>query len=199
MKKFFSFTLISLFFAATTAFAQSEQKEYNMVITLQNGTTVTLGHNDIRDITFNNGEISISGNVVETIAKIASTADSLANVSRDSQDQLEEALVRMDYVMQMMDDVMNKSDNAQDDIAKLQMGMEEMHARIMATSDELLYKVTTLEKAMEASNDNITKMQYMIEENRAISYDMMNRLKEHEALIDMLMDRINALETQLAQ
>lgn len=199
MKKFFSFTLISFFFAATAAFAQSEQKEYNMVITLQNGTTVTLGHNDIRDITFNDGEISISGNVVETIAKIASTADSLANVSRDSQYQLEEALVRMDYVMNMMDDVMNKSDNAQDDIAKLQMGMEEMHARIMATSNELLDKVSTLEEAMEASNTNMTMMQGMIEENRAISYDMMNRLKEHEAVIGMLMDRITALESQLAQ
>lgn len=199
MKKFFSFTLISLFFAATTAFAQSEQKEYNMVITLQNGTTVTLGHNDIRDITFNDGEISISGNVVETIAKIASTADSLANVSRDSQYQLEEALVRMDYVMNMMDDVMNKSDNAQDDIAKLQMGMEEMHARIMATSDELLYKVSTLEEAMEASNTNMTMMQDMIEKNRAISDEMMYRLDEHEHLIMMLMERIDALETQLAQ
>ena len=189
MKKFFSFTLISLFFAATTAFAQSEQKEYNMVITLQNGTTVTLGHNDIRDITFNDGEISISGNVVETIAKIASTADSLANVSRDSQDQLEEALVRMDYVMQM-------NEEAQKNIAELQMGMDEMHARIMDTSNELLDKVATLKVAMDASDANIT---YMIEENRAISDEMMYRLTEHEAVIGMLMERIDALETQLAQ
>lgn len=192
MKKFFSFTLISLFFAATTAFAQSEQKEYNMVITLQNGTTVTLGHNDIRDITFNDGEISISGNVVETIAKIASTADSLANVSRDSQYQLEEALARMDYVMQM-------NEEAQNDIAELQMSMEEMQARIMDTSDKLLYKVTTLEEAMEDSYNNVAMMQGMIEENRAISYDMMNRLKEHETVISRLMERIDALETQLAQ
>lgn len=74
-----------------------------------------------------------------------------------------------------------------------------MQARIMATSDELLYKVSTLEEAMEASNTNMTMMQGMIEENRAISYDMMNRLKEHEAVIGMLMDRITALESQLAQ
>ncbi|MGM9687690.1 MAG: hypothetical protein ACI3YD_01440 [Alloprevotella sp.] len=192
MKKFFSFTLISLFFAATTAFAQSEQKEYNMVITLQNGTTVTLGHNDIRDITFNNGEISISGNVVETIAKIASTADSLANVSSDSQYRLEQALVSMDYVIKM-------NEEAQKNIAELQMGMDEMHARIMATSDELLHKIATLEEAMDASNTYMTMMQDMIEKNRVISDEMMYRLEEHEAIIGMLMERIDALESQLAQ
>lgn len=192
MKKFFSFTLISFFFAATAAFAQSEQKEYNMVITLQNGTTVTLGHNDIRDITFNDGEISISGNVVETIAKIASTADSLANVSSVSQDRLEEALVRMDYVMEM-------NEEAQNNIAELQMGMDEMHARIMATSNELLDKVSTLEGAMVNADASIADMQSMIKENRAISDEMMARLKEHEHVISMLMDRINELESQLAQ
>lgn len=50
------------------------QKEYNMVITLNNGTTVTLGHNDIKEITFNDGAVAISGNMVNTI-------DSLANVT----------------------------------------------------------------------------------------------------------------------
>ncbi|MDE6631371.1 MAG: hypothetical protein K2K23_00060, partial [Muribaculaceae bacterium] len=46
--------------------------EYNMVITLQNGTTITLGHNDIKNITFNGEEISIAGNVVNTIAENSS-------------------------------------------------------------------------------------------------------------------------------
>lgn len=192
MKKFFSFTLISLFFAVTTAFAQSEQKEYNMVITLQNGTTVTLGHNDIRDITFNNGEISISGNVVETIAKIASTADSLANVSSDSQYRLEEALVRMDYVMKM-------NEETQNNIADLEMAMDEMHARIMDTSNELLDKVATLEGARYDSDAKIADMQNMIKENQNICDEMMYRLKDLEAVITMLMNRITALESQLAQ
>lgn len=69
----------------------------------------------------------------------------------------------------------------------------------MATSDELLYKVSTLEEAMEVSNADMTKMRYMIEENRAISDDMMDRLKEHEHLIMILMERIDVLESQLAQ
>ena len=196
MKEFFSFTLISLFFAATTAFAQSEQKEYNMVITLQNGTTVTLGHNDIRDITFNNGEISISGNVVETIAKIASTADSLANISRDSQYQLEEALARMDYM----------NEEAQKNIAYLEAAMDETREQIKVTSDMLLSKVGTLEAAMENSQNNMATIQSVVEDAQArikeTEYRIQEteyRIKDLEVVIMELMDRIKMLESQLAQ
>lgn len=196
MKKFFSFTLISLFFAATTALAQSEQKEYNMVITLQNGTTVTLGHNDIRDITFNNGEISISGNVVETIAKIASTADSLANISRDSQYQLEEALARMDYM----------NEEAQKNIAYLEAAMDETREQIKVTSDMLLSKVGTLEAAMENSQNNMATIQSVVEDAQArikeTEYRIQEteyRIKDLEVVIMELMDRIKMLESQLAQ
>lgn len=196
MKKFFSFTLISLFFAATTAFAQSEQKEYNMVITLQNGTTVTLGHNDIRDITFNNGEISISGNVVETIAKIASTADSLANISRDSQYQLEKALAYMD----------NMNEEAQNNIAYLEAAMDETRTQIKVTSDMLLSKVGTLEAAMENSQNNMATIQTVVEDAQArikeTEYRIQEteyRIKDLEVVIMELMDRIKMLESQLAQ
>ncbi|MDD6123348.1 MAG: hypothetical protein PUB53_02720 [Bacteroidales bacterium] len=196
MKKFFSFTLISLFFAATTAFAQSEQKEYNMVITLQNGTTVTLGHNDIRDITFNNGEISISGNVVETIAKIASTADSLANISRDSQYQLEKALAYMD----------NMNEEAQNNIAYLEAAMDETRTQIKVTSDMLLSKVGTLEAAMENSQNNMATIQTVVEDAQArikeTEYRIQEteyRIKDLEVVIMELMNRIKMLESQLAQ
>ena len=73
MKKNFLLTMVIMLMTTISSFAQ---KEYNMVITLSNGTTVTLGHNDIKEITFNDGEVAISGNVVNTI-------DSLANVTLD--------------------------------------------------------------------------------------------------------------------
>lgn len=75
MKKNFLFTLVVILMTAISSFAQNEQKEYNMVITLNNGTTVTLGHNDIKDITFNNGEISISGDVISTIDNLQQRTD----------------------------------------------------------------------------------------------------------------------------
>lgn len=77
MKKNFLLAIAVMLMTAVSSFAQNEQKEYNMVITLNNGTTVTLGHNDIKDITFNDGEISISGDVVSTIDNLASAIDHL--------------------------------------------------------------------------------------------------------------------------
>ena len=188
--------LLAIVFMLTSSLCTFAQKEYNMVITLQNGTTVTLGHNDIRDITFNNGEISISGNVVETIAKIASTADSLANISRDSQYQLEKALAYMD----------NMNEEAQNNIAYLEAAMDETRTQIKVTSDMLLSKVGTLEAAMENSQNNMATIQTVVEDAQArikeTEYRIQEteyRIKDLEVVIMELMDRIKMLESQLAQ
>ena len=79
MKKNFLLVMVMMLMTTVNALAQ---KEYNMVITLNNGTTVTLGHNDIKEITFNDGEISISGNMVNTI-------DSLAGVTVEQESHIE--------------------------------------------------------------------------------------------------------------
>lgn len=71
MKKNILLTIVLLLTVSLSTFAQ---KEYNMVITLSNGTTITLGHNDIKNITFNNGEVSISGDVVTTIEALQNKA-----------------------------------------------------------------------------------------------------------------------------
>lgn len=71
MEKNILLAIVMMLMTTVNALAQ---KEYNMVITLNNGTTVTLGHNDIKEITFNDGAVAISGNMVNTI-------DSLANVT----------------------------------------------------------------------------------------------------------------------
>ena len=68
MKKNILLVMVTMLMTAVNALAQ---KEYNMVITLNNGTTVTLGHNDIKEITFNDGEVAISGNMVNTIDSLA--------------------------------------------------------------------------------------------------------------------------------
>lgn len=47
MKKNILIAIILCVFNSVAAFAQTE-KEYSMIISLQNGSTVTLGHNDIK-------------------------------------------------------------------------------------------------------------------------------------------------------
>ena len=82
MNKNFLLSLFTLLLISLCSFAQ---KEYNMVITLNNGTTVTLGHNDIKNITFNDGEVSITGNMVNTI-------DSLVQASKEMQVRIKEEM-----------------------------------------------------------------------------------------------------------
>lgn len=77
MNKNFLLVMIVMLMASISSFAQ---KEYNMVITLSNGTTVTLGHNDIKEITFNDGKVSISGNMVNTIDSLAKVTSGMDEV-----------------------------------------------------------------------------------------------------------------------
>lgn len=76
MKKNILLVMVMMLMTSVSALAQ---KEYNMVITLNNGTTVTLGHNDIKEITFNDGDVSISGNMVNTIDSLAGVTTVLDN------------------------------------------------------------------------------------------------------------------------
>ena len=82
MKKNFIFSMLA---GSLMVFNANAQKDYNMVITLQNGTTVTLGHNDIKEIMFNDGQVSVSGNVVTTIDElremIVSNSQAIDNIN----------------------------------------------------------------------------------------------------------------------
>ena len=44
--------------------ASAQSNDYNMVIELKNGTKVTLGANDVENLTFNGETLSISGNTI---------------------------------------------------------------------------------------------------------------------------------------
>lgn len=128
MKKNFLLAMVVMLMTAVSSFAQ---KEYNMVITLSNGTTVTLGHNDIKEITFNDGEVAISGNMVNTI-------DSLAKVSQDLEYRIKEVEERS---MKMSYDILNRTDalNQQVDIntANTKAALQNANELIKQQSDEI--------------------------------------------------------------
>lgn len=69
MKKNILIAIILCVCNSVAAFAQTE-KEYSMIISLQNGSTVILGHNDIKNITFTGDKINAEGNVVTTIEEL---------------------------------------------------------------------------------------------------------------------------------
>ena len=120
MKKNFLLAMVVMLMTAVSSFAQ---KEYNMVITLSNGTTVTLGHNDIKEITFNDGEVAISGNMVNTI-------DSLAQVSQNLEYQIrtvEERSMKMSY------DLFNRTEELYKQIAETDTKVANTEAALQNT------------------------------------------------------------------
>lgn len=128
MKKNFLLAMVVMLMTAVSSFAQ---KEYNMVITLSNGTTVTLGHNDIKEITFNDGEVAISGNMVNTI-------DSLAKVSQNLEEHIKEVEARS---MEMSHMLLNRTEelNQQVDfnMADTKAALQNANELIKQQSDEI--------------------------------------------------------------
>ena len=128
MKKNFLLTMVVMLMTAVSSFAQ---KEYNMVITLSNGTTVTLGHNDIKEITFNDGEVAISGNMVNTI-------NSLAQVSQNLEQRTKEVEARS---MEMSHMLLNRTEelNQQVDfnMADTKAALQNANELIKQQSDEI--------------------------------------------------------------
>lgn len=128
MKKNFLLAMVVMLMTAVSSFAQ---KEYNMVITLSNGTTVTLGHNDIKEITFNDGEVAISGNMVNTI-------DSLAKVSQYLEQRTKEVEARS---MEMSYDILNRTEmlNKQIDVNmdETKAALQNANELIKQQSDEI--------------------------------------------------------------
>ena len=128
MKKNFLLAMVVMLMTAVSSFAQ---KEYNMVITLSNGTTVTLGHNDIKEITFNDGEVAISGNMVNTI-------ESLAQVSQNLETHIKAVEARS---MEMSYEVLNRTDklNQQVDfnMADTKAALQNANELIKQQSDEI--------------------------------------------------------------
>ena len=84
MKK--NFFLSLLFMLLMTTAGRAQNNEHNMVIKLQNGTTITLGPDDLQNITFNGETINVEGNTIEEIKqKIEMLMDASLTVHETTQ------------------------------------------------------------------------------------------------------------------
>lgn len=128
MKKNFLLAMVVMLMTAVSSFAQ---KEYNMVITLSNGTTVTLGHNDIKEITFNDGEVAISGNMVNTI-------DSLAQVSQNLETHIKEVEAKS---MEMSHMLLNRTEElnqqVEEKMANTKAALQDTDNLVKVQSEEI--------------------------------------------------------------
>ena len=171
MKKNFLLAMVVMLMTAVSSFAQ---KEYNMVITLSNGTTVTLGHNDIKEITFNDGEVAISGNMVNTI-------DSLAKVSQDLEYRIKEVEERS---MKMSYDILNRTE----------MLNQQVEENMAVTKNS----IANLESYDAALKNNIAAAETEIAETKAYVANTEAALQNANDLIKQQSDEINVLNARIA-
>lgn len=177
MKKNFLLAMVVMLMTAVSSFAQ---KEYNMVITLSNGTTVTLGHNDIKEITFNDGEVAISGNMVNTI-------DSLAQVSQNLKAHINDQEAHIKAVeamsMDMYHELLNRT--------------EMLNQQVEVKMDVTNTRIENLESYGAALKNNIAAAETEIVETSARVANTEAALQNANELIKQQSDEINALNARI--
>lgn len=152
MKKNILIAIVLCVFNSVAAFAQTE-KEYSMIISLQNGSTVTLGHNDIKNITFTGDKINAEGNVVTTIEELKKVI-----TMNDVRIQDQEAKLKMhDESLRNLEDVTEST----------QVRCEENLKRTEVNQTNIAYLKSTIQD-----------MQAMLKEQNAKISELANKLNE---------------------
>ena len=74
MKKFFILSLIATFVSVLSVSAQDNT--YSMIIKMANGTTFTIGPNEVDSLWFNDGQVTVAGtNIMDLVNAIVQLAD----------------------------------------------------------------------------------------------------------------------------
>ena len=152
MKKNILIAIVLCVFNSVAAFAQTE-KEYSMIISLQNGSTVTLGHNDIKNITFTGDKINAEGIVVTTIEELKNMITENYVRNKDQEAKLD-----------MHDESLR---NLEDVTKSTQVRCEENLKRTEVNKEKIAYLGTT-----------IKDMQAMLEEQNAKISELEKKLSE---------------------
>lgn len=159
MKKNILIAIILCVFNSVAAFAQTE-KEYSMIISLQNGSTVTLGHNDIKNITFTGDKINAEGNVVTTIEELKNRNEENYKINKDQEARLNK---HEEYLGTL--DVRN---------AETRYAVEKNQQRI----EENQAKTDYLKSMIKDLQTMIQDMQAMLEKQNAKISELENKLNE---------------------
>lgn len=159
MKKNILIAIILCVFNSVAAFAQTE-KEYSMIISLQNGSTVTLGHNDIKNITFTGDKINAEGNVVTTIEELKNRMEENYKMNLDQESRLYK---HEDYLNTL--DVRN---------AETRLGVEENQHKI----EENQVRTDYLESRIKDLQVMIEDLQAIIDKQNAKISELENKLNE---------------------
>lgn len=182
MKKFILASAFALM-ATPALFAQSNNT-YSMQIELKDGTKITLGPNDLKNITFVDGVIKIEGNTIEelrsSIEKAEANTKNMVEEQRYNVEALKQKAAELQVMIDYLSDKVAKLENAgggsgnTEDITALQAAI--------ATLQSELAKLQNSEMALKtdvaATNEKINNVQAMVKATEAAIMDLQKAVKE---------------------
>lgn len=181
MKKFILASAFALM-ATPALFAQSDNS-FSMQIELKNGTKITLGPNDLKNISFVDGAIKIEGNTIEdlrmAIEKAEANTKNMVAEQRYDLDDLKKEAAELQAMIDYLSDKVAKLENAgggsgnTEDITALQAAI--------ATLQSELAKLQSSEMATKtdvaATNEKINNIQAMVKVTEAAIMDLQEAVK----------------------
>jgi hypothetical protein len=188
MKRFFLLSLVATFVSLMSVSAQDNT--YSMIIKLANGTTLTIGPNEVDSISFNDGEITVSGSTISDLV------NEIKNTQADSQmriDSLSNVLM-MHYAT--IEDIMQALANIP--IPDLS------NYPTKAELTDLLYKYATkedlqYEQDMRAKEDqNLMELVQKVDADHInIEQHLITEIDELKSMANALNAAVNAMNTRI--
>lgn len=181
MKKFILASAFALM-ATPALFAQSSNT-YSMQIELKDGTKITLGPNDLKNITFVDGVIKIEGNTIEelrsSIAKAEANTKNMVQEQRYDLDDLKKNAAELQAMIDYLSDKVAKLENAgggsgnTEDITALQAAIAMLQSELAKLqSSEMATKTD-----VAATNEKINNVQAMVKATEAAIMDLQEAVK----------------------
>lgn len=190
MKRFFLLSLVAAFVSLMSVSAQDNT--YSMIIKLANGTTLTIGPNEVDSISFNDGEITVSGSTISDLVNEIKKAQAESQMRIDSLSNV----LMMHYAT--IEDIMQALANIP--IPDLS------NYPTKAELTDLLYKYATkedlqYEQDMRAKEDqNLMELVQKVDADHInIEQHLITEIDELKTVITMLNARIEALENEVNQ
>lgn len=166
MKKNILIALFALLAVALNGNAQNNT--YNMVIEMVNGSKITIGPNDVKNISFNNGELVITGENINTLVEqqskaderiesLAKTVDGLSAQLADALKQVQDYLNRVyskDQVDALLKDVQSGSTPDLSNYAEKK--------DVAAVQEEIAYNTAALKDQISALSTKIKDLEAAI-------------------------------------
>lgn len=196
MKKNILIAIVLCVFNSVAAFAQTE-KEYSMVISLQNGSTITLGHNDIKNITFTGDNVSAEGNIVSSFADLQNQFNEsftyLRNETKENRDQISYVENKYDKAFKELASNADKAYN--DAVAKATEMKAEVEAKAEQMQADMQKMIETSHKEnLDFSYDNRARIEVLQKQNDNLEANAVYM----KTMIEVLQSKIEQLKQEIS-